>query len=547
MAEYQFPPYVKTLVGGLMLVTLYYLYHQLTVGASRRRIIRENGCKPPAKYPHVDPIMGIDLFFTNLKAIRENRFLPTMRQRFNTYGNTFQLNLMGAKVIATVEPENLKTILALKFKEFGLGERRKTAITPLLGHGIFTTDGAAWQHSREMLRPNFTKNQVGDLDTFERHISHLIQAIPRDGSTVDLSELFFRLTIDSATEFLFGESTNSLAPGTSMTSAAPFAEAFNYSQEAVGNRFRLGFMSKFIPDQKFNSDVKYVHDFVDSYVKKALEYRRTHDLEKADMKADERYVFLHELAKQTDDPIQIRAELLNILLAGRDTTASLLSNVWHTLARRPDIWAKLRAEVDEIGGQRPSFAQVKDMKYLRHMLNECKLYLILLSMRKCTCLTYLALRLYPVVPGNSRTAVVDTFIPLGGGPDGKSPVFVPKGTMVSYSVSAMHRLKRFYGEDAEEFRPERWETLRPGWEYLPFNGGPRICLGREFHLHQNIVCSELTGWVSEQFALTEASYATIRLMQEFRAIENRDPSSWAEALTLTCTSKNGTKVSLTPA
>lgn len=356
-----------------MLLALYYLYYQLTVGASRRRIIRENGCQPPVKYPHVDPIMGVDLFVANVKALRENRFLPAMRQRFKTYGNTFQLNFMGAKVIATVEPENLKTILATKFKEFGLGERRRTYLSPLLGYGIFTTDGAAWQHSREMLRPNFTRNQVGDLDTFERHISRMIQAIPRDGSTVDLSELFFRLTIDSATEFLFGESTNSLAPGSNVTSAARFAEAFNYSQLAAGNTFRLGFLSRFVPDQKYSRDIKYVHDFVDSYVKKALEYRRTHDLEKADAKADERYVFLHELAKQTDDPIQMRAELLNILLAGRDTTASLLSNVWHTLARRPDIWAKLRADVDAIGGERPSFAQVKDMKYLRYVLNECKL------------------------------------------------------------------------------------------------------------------------------------------------------------------------------
>lgn len=373
MAGYPFPPYFDTLAGGLVLVALYYLYHEFTVGASRRRIIRENGCKPPAKYPHVEPIVGVDLFIANLKLIRTNRFLPGMRQRFMTYGNTFQLNFMGTNVIATVEPENLKTILSLKFKEFGLGQRRKTAMVPLLGDGIFTTDGGAWQHSREMLRPNFTRNQVGDLDTFERHIGHLIQAIPRDGSTVDLSELFFRLTIDSATEFLFGESTNSLAPGTNPTSAARFADAFNYSQHAVANHFRLGSLSTISPDRKFRRDVKYVHDFVDSYVMKALEYRRSHDLEKADINVDERYVFLHELAKQTNDPIKMRAELLNILLAGRDTTASLLSNVWHTLARRPDIWAKLRAEVDAIGGERPSFAQVKDLKYLRYTLNECKL------------------------------------------------------------------------------------------------------------------------------------------------------------------------------
>lgn len=91
----------------------------------------------------------------------------------------------------------------------------------------------------------------------------------------------------------------------------------------------------------------------------------------------------------------------------------------------------------------------------------------------------LALRLYPVVPMNNRVAIRDTYIPVGGGPDGKSPVFVPKGRSISYSVYAMHRREDIYGPDAAEFKPERWEKLRPAWDYLPFNGGPRICLGRE--------------------------------------------------------------------
>ncbi len=479
MAEDQLPSYSHALTAGLVLILLYYVYHELTVGASRRKIVRQNGCRPPVKYPHVDPILGIDLFKINVKALRSNTFLREVRARFATYGNTFQSNLLGSKAIATIEPENIKTMLSLKFKDFGLGERRKTAFVPLLGYGIFTTDGGAWQHSREMLRPNFTRSQVGDLETFERHVSRLIQTIPRDGSTIDLSELFFRLTLDSATEFLFGESTNCLAPGTNTASAARFADAFNYSQHAIGNHFRLGFLSAIVPDAKFKKDAKFVHDFVDSYVKKALEYRRTHDIEKADMKADERYVFLYELAKQTDNPLQIRSELLNILLAGRDTTASLLSNLWFTVAKRPDVWAKLRAEVDELGGQKPSFAQLKDMKYLRYTLNECMFSLQVYP--QVPALTYSALRLNPVVPGNSRAAVADTFLPLGGGPDGKSPLFIPKNTTVGYSLYTMHRRKDFYGEDADEFKPERWEKLRPGWEYLPFNGGPRICLGRGLH------------------------------------------------------------------
>ena len=94
---------------------------------------------------------------------------------------------------------------------------------------------------------------------------------------------------------------------------------------------------------------------------------------------------------------------------------------------------------------------------------------------------FLALRLYPVVPANSREALCDTVLPLGGGPDGKSPVLMKKGDVAIWSLYAMHRRKDFYGPDAEEFRPERWEHLRPGWEYLPFNGGPRICIGRKFN------------------------------------------------------------------
>jgi cytochrome P450 len=71
-------------------------------------------------------------------------------------------------------------------------------------------------------------------------------------------------------------------------------------------------------------------------------------------------------------------------------------------------------------------------------------------------------------------ALVDTTLPVGGGPDGKSPIFIKKGQIVVYQVYTMQRRTDLYGEDALEFKPERWENLRPGWNYLPFNGGPRI-------------------------------------------------------------------------
>ena len=150
---------------------------------------------------------------------------------------------------------------------------------------------------------------------------------------------------------------------------------------------------------------------------------------------------------------------MNFLLAGRDTTASLLSFLFLMFAHHPDVFNKLRNLVLEDFGtyEHPkniSFSTLKSCSYLQWCLNE-------------------TLRLFPTVPLNSRRSIVDTTLPRGGGPDGKSPVFVPKGTEVNYSVYAMHRNKAIWGPNADKFDPERWNGYKSGFEYLPFNGGPR--------------------------------------------------------------------------
>ena len=474
MIEVELPNFFHLLLGSGVFYALYCVYWELSVGAARRRMIKANGCQPASKLPGNDPILGLDLYGTLTKAAASHTFLESSQARYAKAGRTFQSNLLGSTRFDTIEPENLKTMQATKFKDWALPDRRVNTFTPFLGEGIFSSNGAVWQHSRELLRPNFTRAQVGDVEMYRQHVDHLIQAIPRDGSMIDLQDLFFRLTIDSATEFLFGESTNCLAPGISTESSARFAQAFNRGQEAVGRHGRSGMLRHVIPDPQFKKDTQYVHEFINHYVKKGLESHKVG----VDEKLGQRYVFLHELVKDERNPTKIRDELLNILLAGRDTTASLLSNVWWMLARRPDVWSKLRAEVDQLDGEQPSFAQIKDMKYLRFVFNECEFFTLACTLRIITH-PPLALRLHPVVPLNSRMATRDTVLPRGGGPDGKSPLFVPKKRDVLFSTYAMHRSKELYGEDAEEFKPERWEQLRPGWEYLPFNGGPRICLGRE--------------------------------------------------------------------
>jgi len=118
------------------------------------------------------------------------------------------------------------------------------------------------------------------------------------------------------------------------------------------------------------------------------------------------------------------------------------------------------------------------------------------------------LRMYPLVPYNVRLALKDCTLPRGGGPDGQSPVGILKDTNIAYSALVMQRRADLYppGSQPEKFIPERWETWSPKpWQYIPFNGGPRICIG-------------------QQFALTEMAYTIVRIFQQFDRLENFMPA-----------------------
>lgn len=200
----------------------------------------------------------------------------------------------------------------------------------------------------------------------------LFSQLPRDGSTIDIQALFFKFTMDYATEFLFGKSAHSLTSPEG-SEAAEFGEAFDLAQSRLGQRSRLGRLVALVRDKKFDNACKVVHQFADEIILSALERSRPKDAEKSIESKDhpERYTFLDELVKSTQNPKQIRDELLNILLAGRDTTASLLGNTLHVLAQRPDIWKALKAEVDTLDGKLPDYDTLRNLQYLKCLLNEC--------------------------------------------------------------------------------------------------------------------------------------------------------------------------------
>jgi cytochrome P450 len=211
-------------------------------------------------------------------------------------------------------------IIHVPLTEFGLG-LRSPVFYPLMGSGIFTQDGPAWKHSRDLLRPQFMSNRFQNFEVLKDCVDSLIASIPPNG-IVDLQPLFFRLTFDTTTFILFGQTFSSLKNKDIAGEESTFAKAFTLGQEYLSHRGRLGEFYWLMGGKEFRQACKVCHNFVDNAVQKAL---RESEGKPKDISAKKNYVFLDALIQETRDPKVLRDQCLNILLAGRDTTACCLS------------------------------------------------------------------------------------------------------------------------------------------------------------------------------------------------------------------------------
>lgn len=133
---------------------------------------------------------------------------------------TAEASVLGTRYIMTADSENIKAVLATQFLDFGKGEPFHEKWKGFIGDSIFTTDGHMWRESRQMIRPLFTRERVGDLEVLERHVGGLQRAIERENRApsysakvekeVDMALLINRLTLDVATDFMLGNSVQSL-------------------------------------------------------------------------------------------------------------------------------------------------------------------------------------------------------------------------------------------------------------------------------------------------------------------------------------------------
>ncbi|OBZ76515.1 hypothetical protein A0H81_03498 [Grifola frondosa] len=451
---------------------------------------------------------------------------------FDGNGPIFQYNIFWDTAYTTCDPEIVKTVLSTDFVNYEKGsivticELWSSYVRSLFGTGVFNSDGEMWKFHRSMARPFFSRERISHFELFDRHAEHALLKMKerlQAGIAVNFQDLIARFTLDSATEFLFGFCVQSLSSplpyphnvaahqttDEPISAAEKFAQAFASAQAIVSERPRVGWtwpLQEFFRD-KTDEHMVVVDSVLQPILEDALrkkEARMRQEEETTDEKADDNDdTLLDHLARLTSDLSILHDETLNVLLAGRDTTASTLTFTIYLLCMYPDVLKCLREEVLLHVGpiRRPTYDSIRGMKYLRAVLNE-------------------TLRLYPPV-----CSIKESTLP-NPDPHGK-PIYIPAKTGIAYSVMNMHRNPKYWGPDAEKYDPDRFIDERVNKYLVPTRSSfSRSMLGHAY-------ASD-----NRRFAYNEMSFFIIRLLQNFSTMsldlsaqppDSSPPAEWKNA------------------
>ncbi|KUJ13532.1 cytochrome P450 family protein [Mollisia scopiformis] len=493
----------RSIGTGVALTLLILIIYKIITSKLNARKYRtesaQRGCAP-APTLHSNNLLGTSRLKESIKATKEDRGPQYVVSAMNEVGHnihTVRVPILDYELLVTRDPENVKAMFSTQSGEYDISATRSSAFMPLLGEGIFTSTGQQWKHSRALVRPQFSREEISNLDLVERHVRTLMRVLSVNEKgwteTVDLQPLMFYFTLDTATEFLYGQSVNSQAAIAGLESSkngidgAAFSHHFGAAKHLVDKRGALGKFFWLMPMGEMKMHCKAIHEVIDKMISDRLDNKK--NPLSMEEKGTRKFVLLDELAKETQDLKELRNETLHTLMAGRDPTGALLGWVWYFLARHPAIFSKLRKIVLNQFGTSASnpitdFGDLRRCDYLQWVIHE-------------------VIRIVAIIPMNERVALKDTTLPRGGGEDGSKPIFVRKGIQVLIPLYAIQHRPDIWGQDAEDFRPERWQGRRIGWEWIPFGGGARKCLG-------------------QQFAFTEASYCIVRMLQRFDVVENME-------------------------
>jgi len=370
--------------------------------------------------------------------------LERMLELFGRHGDTYRVFVPTRRSYTYVvhHPDDIKRVLVSNHKNYtkGVGIDR---VRLLLGKGLMTSEGELWTRQRYMIQPFFHRRVItGFAELVAQANDRFIErweALAHKGELINITEEMSELTLEIVLRSIIGTDLDRL------------------TQQLGGNPFA-------VVTREPARDLQFVVKF------RSLTKLLTELFARRRAEAGEHYDYVAMLMsardKATGQPmseIELINEVMTLIVAGHETTASALNWTWYLLSQHREIEAQLHAEIEaapEIAA--PSLQQMEALAYTQQVINE-------------------ALRLYP--PGwvlSRRTIEADV---LGG-------YAVPAKTDVLLMLYVLHRHPHFW-KDPDTFWPERFapehEAERPRFAYMPFAAGPRHCIGETFALYEMLM------------------------------------------------------------
>jgi cytochrome P450 len=363
------------------------------------------------------------------------------------FGDIAHYNVGPLHVYQLNHPDFARQVLVEEPEKFYKARLIKQAFGPFAGQGLLTSDGAVWKQQRKLIQPAFHHAQLVTYGAVM--VGHALRTIDAldDGAVVEIQEEMTRLTLAIVVQTLFSADVT--------REAKEVGRLMIGVLDAANDRLnRILRLPSWVPTRR-NLREKRALARLDELLDSFIAAHRASSEKPADL--------LSVLLAATDEDSgtrmsdrQLHEEMMTLFLAGHETTAMALTWTWYLLSQHPEVEEKLVGEVSRVlRGRAPTVADLAQLPYTEMVVRE-------------------SMRLYPPAAGFAREPIEDVRI---GGYD------VPRGSIVTVNTYALHRDPRFF-DDPERFDPERfsvgWEERIPRYAFLPFGGGPRVCIGNGF-------------------------------------------------------------------
>ena len=391
--------------------------------------------------------------------------------------DSFKLEFMSQKILKqhvfiANSPDIIRYVLVENKDNY---ERKspqmKRALEPLLGDGLFISDGKTWSSRRRIQTPMFDNSHIQMYS--KTIISTIVEMTENwkkhgDNSTIEVHTEMAKLAAEIIARTLFGEK---LGAENSEAVVSAFADYQSVVKQMALSNF-LG-----LPDWMPNVNAKIgkakragqtIHNAVDAII--ALAEKGGHEGTMVDelIKANQSESGIDLMTRK-----QIRNEIIVLFMAGHETTANVLAWTWYLISQSPEVEKKLHQELEEVLGDRtPEYADIENLIYTRAILDE-------------------TMRLYPPVPILSRQALKEDKI------RGKK---IPAGSLMLVVPWLIQRHQKFW-DNPDHFIPERFmpgEKKPRKFTYLPFSAGPRVCIGKSFGITESVLAVAI---IAQRFRL----------------------------------------------